>query len=93
MTAEQIWKNDGLIAANCTWLLVSLHKIGERANKPEKNVRFPYQVMMNDTNQSLPVKFRSLKAAYSFFNGEMDANAFSKLIDGGKAKMYFGQGK
>lgn len=93
MTAEQIWKNDGLIAANCTWLLVSLHKIGERANKPEKNVRFPYQVMMNDVNQGLPVKFRSLKMAFSFFNGEMEADKFHQLINEGKARMYFGQGK
>lgn len=93
MTAEQIWKNDGLITSNGTWMLVSLHKIGERANKPEKNLRFPYQTMMNDVNQSLPVKFRSLKAALSFFNGEMDANTFSTLVNEGKAKMYFGPGK
>lgn len=93
MTAEQIWANNGLIASNITWLLVSLHKIGERANKPEKNVRFPYQVMMNDVNQGLPVKFRSLKAAFSFFKGEMDSSTFSKLVAEGKAKMYFGSSK
>jgi hypothetical protein len=93
MTAEQIWENNGLIASNGKWLLVSLHKIGERANKPEKNVRFPYQVMMNDVNQSLPVKFRSLKAAFSFFHGEMEANTFNKLLEEYKAKMYFGLAK
>lgn len=93
MTAEQIWENDGLIASNGKWLLVSLHKIGERVNKPEKNIRFPYQVMMNNTDQSFPVKFRSLKAAYSFFHGEMDNSTLIKLLTENKVKMLVGTGK
>mgnify|MGYP003419712770 CR=1 FL=1 len=92
MTAQEIWsKFGGLIDANSNWLLVNLHEVcDERASKPLKNIRFPYQVMMNTDNQGLPVKFRSLKAARSFFNGEMDSYTFHKLIQTGKAKMYFG---
>lgn len=95
MTAAEIWaKFGGLIAKNERWLLVDLHKVDDvRASKPIKNIRLPYQVMMNDVDQSLPVKFRSLRAAYSFFNGEMESDKFCKLVNEGKAKMYFGRGK
>ena len=95
MTAQEIWsKFGGLIDANSNWLLVNLHEVcDERASKPLKNIRFPYQVMMNNIDQSLPVKFRSLKAARSFFHAEMDTSTLIKLVTEGKAKMCFGAAK
>lgn len=92
MTAAEIWaKFGGLIDNNEKWLLVNLHQIDDvRANKPLKNIRFPYQIMMNDSEQSLPVQFRSLKNAREFFHGEMTAVRFDRLLTTGKARMFFG---
>lgn len=93
MTAAQIWdKFGGLIDSNEKWLLVDLHKVDDvRASKPLKNIRFPYQVMMNDTEQSLPVQFRSLKNAREFFIGQMEIEKFHKLLAEDGARMFFGR--
>ena len=93
MNAAQIWsKFGGLIDNNEKWLLVDLHKVDDvRASKPVKNTRFPYQVMMNDTEQSLPVQFRSLNNARAFFLGEMDHIKFQELLANNSARMFFGR--
>lgn len=93
MTAKEIWeKFGGLIASNEKWLLVNLHLIDdERASKPIKNTRFPYQIMMNDNEQSLPVQFRGLHNAKQFFTGDMPVEKFQLLLKTNNARMFFGR--
>lgn len=92
MTAAEIWaKFGGLIDSNDSVLLVDLHKIDdERASRPLKNIRFPYQVMRNDRDQTLPTQFRSLKNARKFFSGEMDYNELKRLLNTGRARSIYG---
>lgn len=89
MNAAEIWlRQGGLIQSNDSWLLVALQSA---KNIRLKNIRFPYQVMANDLNQSLPVQFRSFKNAREFFLGEMAHDKFQGLIADGKARMFHGQ--
>ena len=92
MTAAEIWaKFGGLIDSNEGVLLVDLHKIDdERASRPLKNIRFPYQVMRNDRDQTLPTQFRSLKNARKYFSGEMDYNEMNALIKNKRARHIYG---
>jgi hypothetical protein len=97
MNAAQIWATQGgLIESNERWLLVNLHEItkkGMMANKPIKNIRFAFQVMMNDADQSLPVQFRSVKQAREFLHGRMENSTFQQLIENNQARMFYGRGK
>lgn len=92
MTAAEIWaKFGGLIDSNESILLVDLHKIDdERASRPIKNIRFPYQVMRNDRDQTLPTQFRSLKNARKFFSGKMEFNELKALLKSGRARNIYG---
>lgn len=92
MTAREIWENQGgLLFARSGdergQLLVDLHHVKNKIAKP-KNVRFRYQVMCDDVNQSMPVQFRSRDMAYQYLIGCLAYTDLLTLIRTKRARVF-----
>jgi hypothetical protein len=92
MNAVEIWKKQGGFVIHKSGqergqLLVDLHAMRE-TGKPAKNIRFRFQVMCDDANQSMPVQFRSRDMAYQYMIGCLAYTDLLALIRTKRARVF-----